>query len=286
MFGRSERDLTDTIFAKKYRIQEEVGRGGMSVVYRATSVEGNEEVAIKIAAGIALEDKAALKRLLQEGQILTELNHKSLVKVFAVGKEHGRYFIVMEFLGGGCLKDKIHREGLFSEEKTVAVVRIISDGLRYVHKSGIIHGDLKPANIMLNAAGDYKIADFGLAEFDFEDGKVKNEKRRTGTPTYMSPEQVKGERIDRRSDIYSLGVTIYEMLTGRVPFPGTDLKSVLTKQLMWVPKSPRIHNHDISGGLEKLIMRMLDKNPMKRPASVDEFLRDLATIERSAESGA
>jgi len=280
-FGRSPEDLSDTVFAKKYQVHEEVGRGGMSIVYRATRLNDDElEVALKIAAGLALGDKAALKRLIQEGQLLTDLHHPHLVKVHEVGKDKGLCYIVMEFLGGGMLKDWIFKKGMLDEAEALRMIMPVAEGLWYVHKNGIIHGDLKPSNIMLNSEGEVKIMDFGLAELTFE--QETKEKRRTGTPTYMSPEQVQGTRLDYRSDIYSLGVTLYEMLTERVPFPGNDMNSVLTKQLMFVPKSPKVYNQGISKELETFILSMLDKNPKNRPKDMDVVLEELKRLRDQA----
>jgi len=275
-FGRSPEGLSDTVFAKKYQVHEEVGRGGMSIVYRATQLDDSLEVALKIAAGLALDDKAALKRLIQEGKLLTDLHHPHLVQVFEVGKAKGLYFIVMEYLGGGMLKDMIQRKGMLREKEALQMIMPVAEALWYVHKNGIIHGDLKPSNIMLNGKGNLKIMDFGLAELSFE--QDDKDRRRTGTPTYMSPEQVQGHRLDFRSDIYSLGVTLYELITERVPFPGTDMKSVLTKQLMFVPKSPKVYNHELSKDLEAMVMSMLDKNPKNRPPNMDIVLSELKRI--------
>jgi len=275
-FGRSPEGLSDTVFAKKYQVHEEVGRGGMSIVYRATQLDDSLEVALKIAAGLALDDKAALKRLIQEGKLLTDLHHPHLVQVFEVGKAKGLYFIVMEYLGGGMLKDMIQRKGMLREKEALQMIMPVAEALWYVHKNGIIHGDLKPSNIMLNGKGNLKIMDFGLAELSFE--QDNKDRRRTGTPTYMSPEQVQGHRLDFRSDIYSLGVTLYELITERVPFPGTDMKSVLTKQLMFVPKSPKVYNHELSKDLEAMVMSMLDKNPKNRPPNMDIVLSELKRI--------
>jgi len=266
-------------FAGRYQIIEELGKGGMGKVYKALDKEVEERVAVKlIKPEIAAEEKTIL-RFRNELKIARKISHKNVCRMFDLGREGDTHYITMEYVSGEDLKSSLRRMGPLSVGKAVWIAKQVCEGLAEAHRLGVVHRDLKPQNIMIDREGNARIMDFGIARSLkatglTEDGGV------IGTPEHMSPEQVEGKKADQRSDIYSMGVILYEMVTGRVPFEGKTPMSVASKHLTQRPREPRELNAQVSEGLSGVIMRCMEKERERRYQSVEELLLDLEEIER------
>ncbi len=280
---------TGSTFARRYQIIEELGRGGMGNVYRALDKKLDEEVAIKLIKPEIASDKKTLERFSNELKIARRISHKNVGRMYEMMEHNGTHFITMEYIPGEDLKRLIRKVGRFSVGKTISVVKQICEGLIEAHSSGIVHRDLKSQNIMVDDEGTAKIMDFGIARFLGAKG-LTGEGMIMGTLEYMSPEQVEGKGIDQRSDIYSLGIILYEMVTGRVPFEGDTPFIVGAKQRSETPKNPKKINPQIPDDLTQLILKCVEKDKEQRYQTVDQILReinaiqeDLATSERESD---
>jgi len=255
-----------------YRIEGEVAQGGMATVFRAIHEQTGRAVAIKAP------QPGAERHFRRELEILRRLNHPGVVKVFD-SRECGRPCIVMEWAEGRSLRHILSDAGTLAPEAAVGIALAVCDALEYVHGRGVAHRDLKPENIVVDDRGRIKILDFGVATpgaFFVSDPP----RRATGTPDYISPEQVLGKRGDARSDIYALGVMLYEMLTGTVPFSGANALAVMNDRLRNAPAPPRELNPAIPVELEKAVCRALERDPKRRYASVRDFACALGTSRR------
>ena len=246
----------------KYKIVYRLGGGGLSDVYQAIGSSG-EPVAIKVLHRELFSNIRARGGFLQEAEILEKLEHPNIIKILDCGLSRGRCYLVMEYIKGMSLENLIKQEGKLEENKALHLLYQISSALEYIHRFSIIHRDIKPRNILMDKEKIPKIADFGIA-------LSKEEKRknltvlRAGTPAYMSPEQIRGERIEEKTDIYSLGVTAYEILTGLLPFQGTTISSMKIKHMNFSPLPPSKLNPGISSVLEEIVLTMLKKDPAER----------------------
>lgn len=249
-------------------VQERIGRGGMATVYRATQPSMNRFVALKI---IALRDESAdhedfAQRFNQEAKVIASLEHLHILPVFDYGIADGDIaYLAMRLLRGGTLNTLIAGHAL-PLVRTNALFTQIARGLHYAHTQGVIHRDLKPSNIMLDEAGNAYLTDFGLAKLIESDSNLTRTGMILGTPTYMSPEQLRGEEVDARSDIYSLGVLLYHMLAGRPPFDiqGTNVASVIYQHLEKTPRSLTLYNKSLPEAVETVVMQALNKDPSQR----------------------
>jgi len=263
------------ILKGRYRLQETIGRGGTGVVFRALDLIADRPVAVKTLHGLASGDAASL-RFQREAQALSTLDHPNIVSILDVGEEDGLHFIVMEYLAGRSLRSMIP----LSIPVATEIILQICSALEYAHTRGIIHRDIKPENVMV-LEGEAppgtvtslltKLMDFGLAIRTAEQRHVTESGAILGTVAYFSPEQALGMRADARSDLYSLGAMFYEMLTGRELFPGKNLISVIFQHVDEPPVPPRRYNPEISPGLERVILRLLKKEPSERFASAAEL---------------
>lgn len=274
-----------TMVSDRYEIIEELGRGGMGTVYRALDKEINEEVAIKFLKPEIAEDESTIERFRNELKIAHKIAHKNVCKMYHLAKEEGTHYITMEYVPGESLKKFIQNKGKLPEEKAITIAKQIANGLSEAHEMGVVHRDLKPQNIMIDPEGKAKIMDFGIARSLAAIG-VTQTGMIIGTPDYMSPEQVEGRESDQRSDIYSLGVLLYEMVTGSVPFEGDSSLSVALKHKTEIPPDPRELNDKLTDDLSAVILKCMEKDREQRYQSVEELLSDLESIEKGLETAA
>ena len=265
------------LIAGKYRIIQKIGEGGMGVVYKALDTKLDRPVALKFLPSELTRDQVSKKRFIQEAKAAAALNHPNITVVYEIGEDKGRTFIAMEFIEGQTLKDKIEARPLAVGE-ALDIASRVAEGLGEAHKKGIIHRDIKPANIMLTRKGQAKIMDFGLAKLAWGADLTKPSMI-MGTVAYMSPEQAKGEDVDQRTDIWSLGATLYEMLTGKLPFGSRQGPSLIHAILNEKPGPLRLEYPAISRPAQRLILKMLEKDPKNRHRSVDEILKDISDVE-------
>ena len=265
----------------RYEILELIGTGGMANVYKARCHRLNRLVAIKILKSDLADNADFRRRFHDESQAVAQLSHANIVSVYDVSTNPDREYIVMELIDGITLKQYMERRGRMDWRESLHFITQIMRGLSHAHSRGIIHRDIKPQNIMVLRDGSVKVADFGIACLANAGQTLTQEA--LGSVHYISPEQARGDRIDARSDIYSAGVVLYEMLTGRLPFEGDSAVSVAIQHLSSVPLSPRELNPDIPEALELICMKAMASELEKRYASADEMLADLEEFRKNPE---
>ena len=264
------------MLAGKYRIVEPIGKGGMGVVYKAEDTKLKRTVAVKFLPSEMSEDSEAGERFLREAQAAAALSHPHICTIHEINEEERQPFIVMEYVEGQSLNQKI-KQGPLGQAVALEIAIQVAEGLEEAHKKGIIHRDIKPGNIMLTTKGQAKVMDFGLAKV-LGASLITKEARTMGTVAYMSPEQAKGEILDSKTDIWSLGVVLYEMLTGQLPFKGEYDQSVIHSILTREPEPLTKARSNIPKDLENVVLTALAKNSADRYQDMDEFLKDLKAI--------
>lgn len=261
----------------RYEIIEEVGRGGMAIVYLAKCLVLNRYVAIKVLRPEYREDEEFIKRFKIEAQSAGNLSHQNIVSVYDVGNENDIEYIVMEYVEGITLKQYLSAKGVLPEKEAVDFASQICSGLEYAHKKGIIHKDIKPENILITKEGILKITDFGIAKA-LNQGTITTGGMAMGSVHYFSPEQARGSFVDAKTDIYSLGVILYEMATGRRPFDGNSAISVAMQHIESEPVRPAIINPAISPSLDAVILKAMRKDTYERYQSATQMLIDLKKV--------
>lgn len=261
----------------EFHIEERIGRGGMATVYRARQASVKRQVALKIIPLHNTEnDPSRLERFKREAETVAGLEHIHILPIYGYGVNDEIAYLAMRLLRGGSLETLL-REGLLPIDRAADLFQQVAAGLAYAHHRGVIHRDLKPSNILFDDAQNAYLADFGLARMIEGDSYITQSGNVVGTPAYMAPEQLRGEALDKRTDIYSLGMILYNMLTGRLPFEETsgDLVSLIYHHLEKMPTLPRELNNTIPAAVETVVMRALEKQPEKRYSSVDLMADDL-----------
>lgn len=267
----------------RYEIQEIIGVGGMAVVYKAHDNVENRTVAIKILKEEFVSNEEFIRRFKNESKAIAVLSHPNIVKVYDVSFGDLIQYIVMEYIDGITLKEFIERQGSLRWKDAVYFTIQILKGLQHAHDKGIVHRDVKPQNIMVLSDGTIKVADFGIARFARNEQRTITDKA-IGSVHYISPEQARGEKTDEKADIYSVGVMLYEMLTGQLPFEAESAVSVAIMQLQRDPKMPTEINPAIPVGLEQITMHAMQKTPERRYQSASELLCDLEQFKKDPES--
>lgn len=270
---------TGSVFARRYHIIEELGKGGMGKVFRVLDKKLSEEIALKIIKPEIASDKKTIERFKNELRLARKIRHKRIGSMYELLEENGIHYITMEYVSGGDLKRFIRRAKRLTIGAAISIAIQVCEGLTEAHSHGVIHRDLKPNNIMIDEDGNARIMDFGIARSIKAKGST-GPGVMIGTPEYMSPEQADAKEIDQRSDIYSLGVILYEMTTGHLPFEGDTPLSIAVKHKTEAPKDPRELNPQIPNDLRCIILKCMQKDKENRFQSTEELLVELENIER------
>jgi serine/threonine protein kinase len=272
-----------TTLDDRYKLYESIGAGGMAEVYRAEDLRLGRTVAIKILRAQFATDPKTLRRFLDEARSLAGFSHPNVVNVYDVGKQAERYYIVMEFVPGEDLRRKVETETRIPMRQALDIARQVAQGIGSAHRKGLVHRDLKPGNILISPTGEVKVADFGIARIMATTGYTEPGIV-WGTTAYLSPEQVRGDQATPASDVYALGVVLYEMLAGEPPFQGEDRVAVALKHLHDAPP-PFDDSLNLPRGVVFLVQKALAKNPADRFANADEMARALGEYSRTGETG-
>ena len=278
---RTNDPLVGTTYDGRYRVEKRIGAGGMANVYCAQDETLGRRVAIKVLHQRYAEDSQFTERFTREASAAARLNHPNIVQVYDRGSSEGTWYIAMELVDGMTLKDLIRRRGGLTEQEVLAYGRQALHALRFAHRNGIVHRDVKPHNMMVDTDGRLKIADFGIARAGADSGLTEAGSI-VGTAQYLSPEQAQGHEVAAPSDLYSLGVVMFEMATGRVPFDGDQPVNVALKHVKDPAPHPSDLNPEISPAIESIILKAMEKDPARRYSSADEMLADL---DRAREGG-
>ncbi|WP_371370932.1 Stk1 family PASTA domain-containing Ser/Thr kinase [Sporomusa aerivorans] len=258
----------------RYTILERIGGGGMADVYRAHDKLLDRSVAVKVLRSQFTDDEEFVSRFRREAQAAAKLSHPNIVNIYDVGLDDQAYYIIMEYISGETLKDKIDREAPLPVETAVRIAIEIAEALEHAHQNNLVHCDIKPHNILVTRSGRIKVTDFGIARA-VTSSTMTNSGTIIGSVHYFSPEQAKGTAVGAKSDIYSLGVVLYEMLTGQVPFTGESPISIALKHLQEEPKPPREVNNEIPPLIEAIVLKAMHKDPAARFSDIGEMITDL-----------
>ncbi|HSC78300.1 MAG TPA: protein kinase [Candidatus Acidoferrales bacterium] len=256
--------MAGTLLAGRYRIVAPAGKGGMGEVYRAEDLKLSQVVALKFVPTLLASDGAALARFHREVRVARQVSHPNVCRVFDIGETEGQVFLSMEFVDGEDLSSLLRRIGRLPSDKAVEIARQLCAGLAAAHEHGVLHRDLKPSNVMIDGRGKARITDFGLSGLA---GEFRPDELRAGTPAYMAPEQLEGKEVTVRSDIYSLGLVLYELFTGKRAFEAATVLERKDLLEQTTPTSPSSHIKDLDPVVERVILRCLERDPRKRPAS-------------------
>jgi serine/threonine protein kinase len=257
-----------------YNIIEKIGQGGMGEVYKAVHTKLDQTVAVKVLSSEYSLNPSMRKRFINEAKIQAKFSHPNMVNIFNLIDQDNNVFIVMEYINGGTLEGHLEQNGVLSQDESIKISLQVLSALQFMHSKGVVHRDIKPSNIMFTDTGVVKVTDFGIA-------KVMNEATKhtktgmLGSVAYVSPEQILGEKTSITTDIYSFGITLYKMVTGRAPFRGSSEYVVMQGHLKEKPISPIKFNNNISKSLNKIILKSISKDPEKRYSSVFELIQAL-----------
>jgi eukaryotic-like serine/threonine-protein kinase len=271
--------LVGQVFSNRYRIEREIAHGGMAEVYLARDESLDRLVALKALFPEYAREPSFVERFRREAQAAANLNHPNIVAIYDWGQESGTYFIVMEYVEGRSLRDLIRSEGRLEAGQAADITAEIASALAFAHRSGVVHRDVKPGNVLLTRSGTVKVTDFGIARAGTSDALTQTGSV-MGTATYFSPEQAQGLAVDGRSDVYSVGVVLYELVCGVAPFVAESPVSVAYKHVREEPIPPTQRNPEVPAALEQIIMSALAKDPEHRYQSADDLRADLLRFRR------
>jgi serine/threonine protein kinase len=260
-----------------YQVLNRIGVGGMGEVYKATQLSLTREVALKVLTPELVKDRAFVERFLSEARAAGKFNHPNVVHVHEVGEENGYYYYSMEYLEGGSVHEQVSRGRKLDPQRATDIILQAARALEYAEKVGIVHCDIKPDNLMLTTTGEVRLADLGIAKTLNEKGKAEQSDGVFGSPNYMSPEQARGLSLDHRSDLYSLGVTYYRILLGKVPFSGKDAKRIMEKVVFDDPEPARKLDANLPPMIYTILGKLLKKKPSERYQHANELVADLET---------
>ena len=269
----------------QYQIQEQIGQGGMATVYRAYQPSINRQVAIKILPSQYAQDPNFVKRFEQEARAIAALEHPHILPVYDFGTQEGLTYMVMRYIKSGTLSNLMGQP--LSNERIVRLVGDMARALDYAHKQGVVHRDIKPTNILIDRNGEALLTDFGIAKLMESSGatQLTGAGSVLGTPAYMSPEQAKGANVDGRSDVYSLGVVLYELLTGQQPYQAETPVAVVLKHVSEPLTPPRTINANVAEPLEQVVLKAMAKEPDQRYHTAGEMEQALQQALKEIESG-
>ncbi len=267
------------VLGDRYEVLGVIGRGGMGVVYRARDRELNEDVAVKtIRAELLTEDAERAEQLKTEIRLARRISHRNVVRTHDLGEANGTLFVTMEYVRGITVRELLATRGKLGVASTLALARQFTEALAVAHAAGVIHRDVKPENALVDGQGVLKVMDFGIARLASGSSTMTQSGMVVGTPTYMAPEQLMGEAIDARADLYSLGTVMYECLTGRPPFSANTAVALIARVLAAEPVPPAEVNADVPPALSALVLQLLAKDPAGRPADADALLDQLSEM--------
>src|SRR5215216_3779998 len=278
--------MVGEVLADRYELEELVGTGGMSSVYKAHDRLLDRDVALKVLHQQYTDDDEYVERFRREARAVAALSHPNIVTVIDRGEHGGRQFIVFEYVEGDNLKQLIERRGAPPVQTALELAIQIAHGLAFAHQNGLVHRDVKPQNVLLNGDGQAKVMDFGIARsMDVKRGMTTTGTV-LGTSDYIAPEQAQGQRVDEHTDVYSLGVVLYELLTGEVPFPGENFVAVAMRHINEPPPPIRARRPDVSPRLEAAIQKAMAKDPAARFQTMAEVADELeACLDEVADGG-
>ncbi|HWH35244.1 MAG TPA: Stk1 family PASTA domain-containing Ser/Thr kinase [Acidimicrobiales bacterium] len=271
------------IFNGRYELHRRIARGGMADVFLARDSLLDRPVAVKVLFPEFATDPTFVQRFRREAQAAANLSHPNIVSVYDWGEEGGTYFIVMEYIEGRSLAQTIKDEGRLHPDRAADIATDVAAALGFAHRNGVVHRDIKPGNVLISPSGQVKVADFGIARAVSHQENLTQAGTVMGTATYFSPEQARGEAVDPRSDVYSLGVVLYEMVTGRPPFQGESPVAVAYKHVQETPAPPRSRNPDVPAALEAVVLQAMAKETSDRYPSAEDMRADLRRFREGRE---
>ena len=271
---------SENLLNERYRLVAQQGSGGMAVIYKATDLALGRTVAVKILRPSLTNDPEFLKRFRQEARNVANLSHPNIVTVHDVGQDGSTHYIVMEFIDGTDLKRLIRAEAPFSIDRALSIAIKISAGVGYAHRAGLVHADVKPQNVLVTESDKVKVTDFGIAQALSATQPRERQKVVWGSPHYFSPEQAQGEPPSPAADVYAIGIVLFEMLTGRLPFVGTDQQELALAHIQQPPPNASDLNPNVPVHLDRILHKVLSKEPASRYRTAEQFGRILISYRR------